>query len=212
MQTSVTVDNLDFEAFAVEEQLHIGISTKDFKAIVTHAETLKTSVTAMYSFPTRPMQLSYHEHGIQCEFTLMTIGDYRGGSVTPAPAAGRQASTVTVERPASHQSTAQTPYRSEVNAMPPPSQPASRNFAKDPQIQISRRPSPPPPHASLDHESLFLPAEEDEDRVWGERNHDEDQDTLGWDASANKVMFRNTASLVYSKKFCRFPASKEQKI
>ena len=187
MQTSVTIDNLDFETFTVEEQLHIGISNKDFKAIVTHAETLKTSLTAMHSFPTRPMQLSYNDHGMQCEFTLMTIGEYRGGSVTPAPAGIRQLSAAPIERPPSRQSTVQAPEQSRDIAMPPPSQPASRSFTKDPQSQRTQRPSPPPPQPSLDHESLFLPAEEDEDRVWGERNYDDDQDTLGWDANATEV-------------------------
>lgn len=189
----MTIENLDFEAFTVEEQLHVGISNKDFKAIVSHAETLRTSITAMYSFPTRPMQLSYHDHGMQCEFTLMTIGEYRGGSVTPAPAA-RQASGAPVQRPVSHQPIAQASGQLKADAMPPPSQPASRSFTREPQSQRTQRPSPPPPKASLDHESLFLPTDEDEDRVWGERNYDDDQDTLGWDASANKVGFFFTDS------------------
>ncbi len=187
LQTSITIDNLDFDNFKVEEQLHIGISVKDFKAIVTHAETLKTSITALYSFPTRPMQLSYHEHGLQCDFTLMTIGDYRGSSVTPAPAAVRQMSPTLVERAPSLQPTIKTAVRPKTTTMPPPSQPLSRSFTKEPQSQRMQRPSPPPPKASLDPESLFLPAEEDDDRIWGERNYDDEQDTLGWDASANNV-------------------------
>ena len=187
LQTSITIDNLDFEECKIEEQLHIGISVKDFKAIVTHAETLKTSVTALYSFPTRPMQLSYQEHGMQCEFTLMTIGDYRGVSVTPAPAAVRQTSPAPAERAPSHQSAAQTAVQPKTTTMPPPSQPLSRSFTKEPQSQRNQRPSPPPPKASLDPESLFLPVDEDEDRIWGEKNYDDEQDTLGWDASANNV-------------------------
>ena len=187
LQTSITIDNLDFEDFKIEEQLHIGISVKDFKAIVAHAETLKTSITASYSFPTRPMQLTYHEHGMQCEFTLMTIGDYRGGSVTPAPAAVRHISPVPAERAPSLQSTVQTAVQPKTTNMPPPSQPLSRSFTKEPQSQRAQRPSPPPPKASLDPESLFLPADEDDDRIWGERNYDVEQDTLGWDASVNNV-------------------------
>ena len=187
LQTSVTIDSLDFEEFKVEEQLHIGINVKDFKAIVTHAETLKTSITALYSFPGRPMQLSYREHGMQCEFTLMTIGDYRGGSVTPAPAAVRQVSTAPAESSQSRQSTVQTTVRPKPTNMPPPSQPLSRSLTRESQSQRIQRPSPPPPKASLDPNSLFLPAEEDDDRMWGERNYDDEQDTLGWDASANNV-------------------------
>lgn len=187
LQTSITVDNLDFQHFTVEEQLRIGISVKDFKAIVIHAETLRTSITALYSFPTRPMQFSYREHGLQCDFTLMTIGEYRGGSVTPAPAAVGQETTAPFEKPSSRQSSAQTSAQTTVTMMPPPSQPASRSFTKEPQSQRTQRPSPPPPQASLNPESLLIPVEEDEDRVWGERNYDDDQDRLGWDASADKV-------------------------
>ena len=136
------------------------------------------------------MQLSYHEYGMQCEFTLMTIGDYRGGSVTPAPAAVQQVSAAPVEKPPSRQSTAQASSISTLQkstTMPPPSEPASRSFTREPQSQRALRPSPPPPKASLDSESLFMPLDEDEDRVWGEKNYDDEQDTLGWDASANNV-------------------------
>lgn len=190
LQTSVTIDNLDFEGFTVEEQLHIGISVKDFKAIVAHAETLKTRITAFYSSPTRPMQLTYHEHGMHCEFTLMTIGDYRGGSVTPTPPPVRQVSAASVDRPSAQQSTAQVNVQFRTTAMPPPSQSVARSITKEPQSQKAQRPSPPPPKASLDPESLFLHADEDDDRIWGERNYDDDQDRLGWDASAHNVRSR----------------------
>ncbi len=154
-----------------------------------HAETLKTSIHALYSFPTRPMQLTYHEHGLLCEFTLMTIGEYRRGSVTPAPAAARNTSPTPTERQLSRQASVQTNGQQTTNPMPPPTQPASRSFTREPPSQRPQRPSPPPPKASLDPESLFLPAADD-DRQWDERNYDDDQDTLGWDASADNV--RNT--------------------
>lgn len=171
----------------MEESLHIGISVKDFKAIVTHAETLKTSITALYSSPNRPMQLSYYEHGMLCEFTLMTIGEYRGGSVTPALAARHQASTAPAEGLPSRQAPNSNTAQRSTAAMPPPSQPASCSLTKETTSQRIQRPSPPPPKASLDPESLFLHVDEDEDRQWGEKNYDEEEDTLGWSASANNV-------------------------
>ena len=189
LQTSITIDNLDFEDFKVEEKLHIGISVKDFKAIVAHAETLKTSISAFYSRPARPMLLSYQDRGMHCDFTLMTIGDYRGGSATPVPTAARQPSAAaSVERPQSHQKSAPVtaaPVTSAVK-MPPPAEPASRSFTGGPlQSQKVQRPSPPPPKRSTNDDSLFLPAYEDEDRQWGERNYDEEEDTVGWSASAH---------------------------
>ena len=171
----------------MEEKLHIGISVKDFKAIVTHAETLKTTITARYSRPTRPIQISYQEHGMLCEFTLMTIGEYRGGSITPMPSITRDRST----RPSTRQEPTQplVPERSRrgPEAMPPPSQPASRSFVQETTVQRPLRPSPPRPKASIDHESLFLPNDDDDDddeeRQWAERDYGEDE--LGWDASVS---------------------------
>ena len=176
---------LDFENFTVEEKAHIGISVKDFKSIVMHAETLRATVTAQFSHPTRPMQLAYAVNGMQCEFTLMTIGEYRGGSVTPSPALARNTSVR--ESPL-----VQAPVRDDRqvsnSSMPPPLQPASRIFTREPASQRPARPSPPLPKASLDDESLFISMENDEERKWGEKNFDEeDEDTLGWDPNPNNV-------------------------
>lgn len=153
------------------------------------------------------MHLTYQEHAMLCEFTLMTVGDYRGSSMTPAPISVRGSSTAPTELRPSRQPSAQPTRGDNIRAsdeqakaaMPPPSQPASRSFAKGLQIkegpgsfhpeslsQRPSRPSPPPPRASLDPESLFLPAG-DGDRQWDETNFDEEEDTLGWDASGNQV-------------------------
>ena len=142
------------------------------------------------------MQLSYQKHGMQCDFTLMTIGEYRGGSVTPAPAVARSTSAAVSDKQPSRQSPAQTNVQEAINPMPPPTQPASRSFTREPPCQRPQRPSPPPPKASLNPESLFLPAADDDDRQWDERNFDDDQDTLGWDTSAEGVCHRNTWSKI----------------
>ena len=196
LHTSITIDNLDFEAFEVEESLHIGITVKDFRAIATHAETLKTSVTALYSYPARPIHLSYHTHGMQCEYTLMTVGEYRGPSITPNPPASKQATGSPMQQSTKPQrNTALPVVERKTTAMPPPSHPASRNIIKElPTSQRFQRPSPPPPKASLDPESLFLPQYDDEDRQWGEKNFDEEEDTVGWSASAANVYFLSPLS------------------
>ena len=206
LRTSIAIDTLDFDEFIVEEKLRIGITVKDFKAIVTHAERLKTSVSAMYSYPTRPMQLAYDEHGMLCEFTLVTIGEYRGSSVTPAPVDTRSLSRTASEQQRSQQASRQpSPARSDPSSrqpsaheraprqrasvdMPPPEAPASRSFVTDVERQRPLRLTPPPPKASLDPESLFLPADDEEDdRVWGEKSYEDEQDVLGWNPHANKV-------------------------
>lgn len=184
LQTSIAIDILDFDEFTVDDMVHIGISVKDFKAIVMHAETLKASVTALYSHPTLPMRLAYQEYGMQCEFTLMTIGDYRSDSVTSTPAIVRKASSAPTNRQDSYQSSAPQRPQPPANAMPPPVQPASRSFTRELPSQRPPRPSPPPPKASLDPESLFLSEEEDE-RKWGEKSFEQEEDTVGWDQSIN---------------------------
>ena len=186
MQTSITLDSLDFENFTVEEKLHIGISVRDFKAIVTHGETFKTSITASYSHPSWPMRLSYHDHGMKCEFILMTIGEYRGGSVTPAPAVSQQTSARPSVRSESSKPSQQPDGQQRQNSMAPPLQPASRSFARESASQRQPRPSPPPPRASIDHQSLFISEDDDESR-WKEKNYDDDEDQLGWGASADNV-------------------------
>ena len=134
------------------------------------------------------MQLSYLEHGMQCDFTLMTIGDYRADSVTPAPDASRQVSAAPSSKLPARQQSALPTVERKTTTMPPPCQPASRSLAKEPPpSQRVSRPSPPPPKASLDPESLFLHQYDDEDRQWGEKNYDEEEDTVGWSAGAVNV-------------------------
>ena len=189
LQTSVAIDTQEFEEFTVEEILHIAISVKDFKAIVAHGDSLNANVTALYSRPTRPMQIAYEGDGMLCEFTLMTIGDFRGSSATPAPVTSATSKQPVAQRPDAG--------RSRVNAdvMAPPEKTAVRSFRQDAASQRQQRPSPPPPKASLDNQSLFFP-DGDEDRRWDEdESGDEDQDVLGWDPSADNVTLPPAISL-----------------
>ena len=210
---------LDFENFIVEEKAHIGISVKDFKFIVMHAETLKATVTAQFSHPTRPMQLAYAVNGMQCEFTLMTIGEYRGGSVTPSPAVARNnAVAPSVQQTPRESPLMQGPVRDDRQvSMPPPLEPASRIFTREPASQRPARPSPPPPKASLDDESLFISMENDDERKWGENIFDEeDEDTLGWDPNPNTVgnelkKFRCSANRKTGSLFGRLEKSRKQR-
>ncbi|KAI4118386.1 MAG: hypothetical protein LQ345_001555 [Seirophora villosa] len=215
LETSIALDKFYFDHFSAEEKMHIAISVKDFRAVVLHADTLGTSLHASYSSPTQPLQLAYNQHGMQCEFTLMTIGDYRGTSNTPAPVVGSKSPSTTNDGLPTRQASAQLMQNSpehvpanRTNAeMPPPLRPASRSFAQFPQTQVAHelsqqesqtqrpsRPSPPPPKASLDPESLFLSTDSDDEdvekedeRQWDEANYEDEEETLGWDASGNHI-------------------------
>lgn len=177
LQTSIAIDRLDFEEFEVEEKIHVGVSVKDFRAVIIHAESLRASIAAHYSQPSRPLQLSYNEHGMRCEFTLMTIGEYRGASVTPAPTINRTSHT--------HAGSGSTgPSRTQriqpqPMTMAPPIQPASRSFTRDSARHNLPRPSPPPPQASIDQESLFVQEDDENDHQWDEKPFD-DEDDVRW--------------------------------
>jgi cell cycle checkpoint control protein RAD9A len=187
LETVITLHTEDFDDFHMQENVHITIRVKDFKAIVMHAETLHTPITAYFSYPTRPLQFSYQNEGMACSFTLMTIGDFRGASSTPNPnfvstrSASRQPSVAPV--------TMQSRNTSE---MPPPALPAARQRpGKTLSSQSQRKPLRPQGHQPLlpepepDDDSLFMPAGDDE-RTWDPPNFDQDEEEeemLGWDAA-----------------------------
>ena len=182
MQTSIAINTLDFLEFDVEEKLHIGISVKDFKAIVIHGETVDANVSCLYNRPGRPLLLAYSAYGMQVEFTLMTIGEYRGSSATPV--APQRTTKPATREPSMLPPALETrrPREAATTALPS----ASRSFISQGTSQRMIKPPPPLPKASIDHESLFFTADDDEDRRWAERNYDE-EDELGWDASADHV-------------------------
>ncbi|KAF2473333.1 uncharacterized protein BDR25DRAFT_257712 [Lindgomyces ingoldianus] len=190
--TAVAVNTSDFEDFNVQPGLHIIISVKDFKAIVIHADTLKTNLKAYYSQPTRPLQFNYGCDGFLCEFTLMTSGDYAGLTPTPAPQissrSDSRAQSTTSER---------TENRGKRPEMPPPAEPASRRTAR--RRNPGSRRAKSPKQGDPDPESLFVGREE-EDRSWDPVDYNNEEETLGWDASADHEAaifptFRDSGSL-----------------
>ncbi|CAO2647818.1 Nn.00g087400.m01.CDS01 [Neocucurbitaria sp. VM-36] len=188
--TAVAVSTSDFDEFSVQAGLHIIISVKDFKAIVIHADTLKTSLKAYFSQPTRPLQFSYGCDGLLCEFTLMTSGDHTAAPPMPTPAP--QDSRQTSRAPST--ATDRTESRSIRTEMPPPIEPASRrdrsgrirNPGSRQKVSIAQG-----DFAQQESESLFIPdneeairRENEEDSAWAPIDY-EKEETLGWDASAD---------------------------
>ncbi|KAI9885167.1 MAG: hypothetical protein M1823_003054 [Watsoniomyces obsoletus] len=189
LQTSVAVDTLEFQDFIVQEKLHVVISVKDFKAIVLHADTLNVSVSARYSYASRPLQITYGADGMDCEFTLMTTGELPGGLVERAGLISGRSSVAPITRNGRTSAEPNVP-RNTLGAMAPPERPTARlhRQASARESEGRRRPSPPLPQASLDDQSLFFPEREDDDRGWDAYNFDnENEDQLGWDGSANDL-------------------------
>ena len=180
LHTSVAINIEDFEDYNLEEKLKVGIGVKDFKAIIMHAVTLKTSITTQYSGSGRPMQLVYSESGMQCKFIVMTSGDARGTSVKPGPTVSRASasqSRTTGEPRVLPLHQRNPPTNSERNPSTPS---APRNNVRDSVNQRNPRPSPPAPRASVNEESLFVMDEDEEEQVWGERDFEEDEGELKW--------------------------------
>lgn len=171
----------------VEDGLHVAVSVKDFKAAVIHADTVKTSITARYTRPCRPLQLAYETEGISMEFTLMTRGEVDDDDTQHSSRAASQLSA----RPAAQaQPVSVNSSKNNTSArdqMPPPpnrsAQPSAQAAARKPEAPPS---AVPRPSAYVDFDNLFVP--EDDDRQWDEHNYEEDaEDTLGWDANADTV-------------------------
>ncbi|KAL1957313.1 hypothetical protein VTO42DRAFT_6102 [Malbranchea cinnamomea] len=189
VHTSVAIDTRDFDQFHVEERLHVAISVKDFKAIILHADTLKSTIVARYTRPCRPLQLSYQHDGMACEFTMMTRGDADDEAEAPSNGNVRELSA--------------RPY-----SRPPPSAPAGPDAASDEPPPPVQDPAPaavshPPPQVaqpivresvpqplSASFDPLFVPA--DDDRQWDEPNYEYDEDILGWDVHNDQEPTRMT--------------------
>ncbi|KAJ5143816.1 Rad9/Ddc1 [Penicillium bovifimosum] len=192
VHTSVAADKRDFQEYWVEENMHVAINLKDFKAVVAHAETANATVTARYTRPCKPLQLAYSFEGITAEFTVMTRGQADGEDV---PTSSR--ATIPRQTPAPVATSVARPRPSATVSMEmlPPPPPRSRSIrplnGSSTQENLSQRASTNQPLASglsMEFDALFVPA--DDDREWDEMNEEEEpQDILGWDASGTQDAF-----------------------
>ncbi|KAJ5666937.1 Rad9/DDC1 [Penicillium macrosclerotiorum] len=200
VHTSVAADKRDFEEFLVEDNMHIAINLKDFKAVVAHAETANATITTRYTRPCKPMQFAYDFDGINAEFTIMTRGDVDGevpptSSRVAIPQLSQQVTPAPVPISISRTETPRTGIQS--MEMPPPA-PRARSIrplnGMSTEEHLSRSAASERPAASgisMEYDGLFVPA--DDDRQWDEMNEEEEpQDILGWDASGGQDAFEGT--------------------
>ncbi|KAJ5814418.1 uncharacterized protein N7503_001168 [Penicillium pulvis] len=194
IHTSVAATKADFEEFSVEDNMHITINLKDFKAVVFHAETGMATMSAQYTRPCKPMQLTYDIPGIKAEFTLMTRGeadpdDTPSSSRATMPQLSRR--TAAPVSTTAQVSTRDASFRAmtENTPMPPPpprNRPLRPLHGSSTQDRLSRnspmdRPSASAASESVEFDSLFV--SQDDDR-WDEMiTNEEPQDILGWDAT-----------------------------
>ena len=110
----------------------------------------------------------------------MTIGEYRGTSVTSGPRTNRPDPRRLDTRELRSGTASKAANGKAYTTVPPPLQPASRSFGRNIPSQQPIRLSPPAPKASVNEESLFVGDDEEEERTWGEKNYDEDEGQLRW--------------------------------
>jgi cell cycle checkpoint control protein RAD9A len=184
VHTSVAIDKKDFEYHLAEDNLHIAITLKDFKAVIAHAESANSLITARYTRPCRPLQLAYDFGGVKTEYTLMTTGESNGD--IPDSSRGPELSARQTPAPVNISQTS----ASNTRHMPPPRARSIRPLTGTPSASArgtetnteSRRPP-----ASIQLDSLFVPV--DDDRQWDVPNEEEEaaEDRLGWDATGEQV-------------------------
>jgi cell cycle checkpoint control protein RAD9A len=214
MHTSVVLERKDFDDFDAQEGLHIGTMVKDFRAIVAHAEAMRIHVTARYSRGNRPMQISYDSNGLLAEFTLMTRGSSNVPSSTNINTPARDLSMRPASRPP-ETPTATTPAATTEHArptkadMPPPAARASfRDAAQPALIKSNSRDSAPTPSASIDPNSMFIPADDD-DQQWDMPNFEEEPDIVTWDNTAEDVTASNTTRRIRDSEIHSFVSRPE---
>lgn len=188
--------------------MHVAINLKDFKAVVSHAETADATVTARYTRPCKPLQLAYEFEGVSAEFTIMTRGETENEE---APQSSRatipQLSRRTPAAPTPTPISASVPitvrngsFRATQNSQMPPPPSRSRSIrplnGSSTQQHLSQTPASAVEKReegqgitgsdSMEFDSLFVP--QDDDRQWDEMNDEEEpQDILGWDATGGQV-------------------------
>ena len=174
----------DFEKFDAQEKMHLIISVKDFKSIIIHADTLKASVTALYSTPGRPLQFNYGLEGLQCQFTLMTAGDCHN---TPASSTSNKSLSRESSRPRpSADNDGASNVRSAPTEMPPPAITKARKLAGKLGQNESATSSMLSSRSDRNSESLFVQQEE-EDCQWDPPEYNNEEESLGWNATIDNV-------------------------
>ncbi|GKU04405.1 dna repair protein rad9 [Fusarium langsethiae] len=214
LQTSIAVEVEEFDDIDVEDKLHIVISVKDFRAIIQHAGITGNDVSARYSVPTQPIQLSYTGDAMSCEFLVMTVGE-RGTNTGQRTKKGRKNAPQTTgpRLEATTRGPSMPPSESQQPQPPAPPPPSMPQHNPTPQMSAARasasrvgvfdlRPSQKPaPPATNQSESLFV-----EDEGWEPINYDDeelmdDNAKLGWDHSINP-----NASAMDMSRFSENPA------
>lgn len=188
--TSVTLDDRDFDECKIEPDLHLSIPVKDFRSIIAHADTIKANVKVRYSQGHRPAQLTYALSGLSAEFTLMTKGTSSAALSGPTSATPARGLSVRPTSQAAGTRNETTMTGTTQNDATPVRQHEERNPEPDttrhpeptrPKVSTSTSIDTSAPPASINPDSLFFPAAEDDDNRWDPQTFDNDEGMVTWE-------------------------------
>lgn len=160
--------------------LHITISVKDFKAIVVHSGLNNLVTNVFYSYPSCPMQISYHDDGVWSEFILMTTAEARVTPASQVPNLDPEPKPVISKLPEEVKSNS----KRSTQILTPSLNKTARVDGQRSVHDVNLDPYFPAPLPSTQSESLFIPRANDEcdDQIWNPINYDEeDSEMLMWD-------------------------------
>lgn len=193
LQTSIAIDLDEFEDIEVEDKLHIIVGVKDFRAIIQHAGITGNDLSARYSIPARPIQLSYHGDGMNCEFLLMTVGER--GNPAQKTKKSRANGAKSVQQPLD----AASRRASAAPSLPPQPEPEAAPITIAPQPASARanaarlasfdlRPPQRAPAPTMRSEGLFVENDDEWEPVRDEdEEEEEDNARLEWNNSNQPV-------------------------
>lgn len=154
---------------------------------------MKANVKVTYSQGHRPAQITYGSGGLSAEFTLMTKGTgnaalnssksatpARGLSVRPTPQATSNLGTATTLRTMQRNLDVDRPTQTNAAEAAPDK---AADMPSRPKISTTTSIDTSAPPASINPESLFFPAAEDDDNQWDPQNYEEDQGIVTWETS-----------------------------
>jgi cell cycle checkpoint control protein RAD9A len=174
LKTTVALNAADFSHLQVQDGLHIIISVKDFKAIVTHAETLGATLTATYSKSNMPLQFLYEKDAMTCQFTLATSGENRASAKTTNGGTAANEVPHVEPWPAAPQAGVQRP-------LAPPPRPEVRRIPKTLGKRTTQTALASSATRHRESESLFVSQDADDGEAWDPPNYENTEESLGWD-------------------------------
>lgn len=87
IHTSITIDRTEFTSLAVEEDIIITFTLREFKSVVVLCDSLATDMELIYATPERPLIVEFENSGLQGEFVVATVA---GDRISRKPSPSRQ--------------------------------------------------------------------------------------------------------------------------